>query len=161
MSVSQIPAVRPTRLRLRIVSQCQFAAGLVFLAIGVAAFLIATGYPMGTAGRMGPGFFPLVVSAILAVLGLASCVASLTARTSDRIGEWPVVPLLFVITGVVGFGLLIEPAGLVASSAFLLLCCCYERWRRRTLEAVFLSATLIGFVVLLFVRFLGMPIEIF
>jgi hypothetical protein len=161
MGVSQVPAVGPTRLRLRIVSHSQFCAGVVFLVIGGAAFLIAAGYPMGTAGRMGPGFFPLVVSGILGALGLASCATAITAQISDRIGQWPVVPLLFVITGVVGFGLLIEPAGLAAASAFLLACCCHERWRRRPIEAVLLSAALIAFVVLLFVKFLGMPIAVF
>jgi hypothetical protein len=161
MGVSQVPIAGRTRLRLRIEDHSQFCAGLVFLLIGVAAFFIATGYPTGTAGRMGPGFFPLVVSGILGVLGLASCAASISARISDRIGGWPVVPLLFVTAGVVGFGLLIEPAGLVAASAFLLVCCCYERWQRRPLEAIGLGCLMIGFVVLLFVKFLGMPIAVF
>ena len=35
-----------------------FFAGLVFLGFGAGAIVIARGYPMGNAMRMGPGYFP-------------------------------------------------------------------------------------------------------
>ena len=50
-----------------------FWAGLIFLVVGVGAAVIARDYPMGTGGRMGPGYFPFVLSSLLALLGVAKC----------------------------------------------------------------------------------------
>src|SRR5690554_6118960 len=48
-------------------------AGLLFLALGIGGTALASTYALGTIGRMGPGFFPLVVSASLALIGAALC----------------------------------------------------------------------------------------
>jgi hypothetical protein len=53
-----------------------FYAGLLFVAFGVFAIIIARDYPLGTAARMGPGYFPRLLGMLLIVLGVA---LSLTA----------------------------------------------------------------------------------
>ena len=45
-------------------------AGLMLIAIGAAAIFVARSYPFGTALRMGPGFFPVVLGGLLIVFGL-------------------------------------------------------------------------------------------
>ena len=47
-----------------------FLAGLMFIAFGAAAAGLAQNYNMGTAARMGPGYFPTVLGGVLAVLGV-------------------------------------------------------------------------------------------
>ncbi len=49
-----------------------FAAGAVYLALGVAAIWIGRNYQFGTSERMGPGFFPTVLGSVLALFGLVS-----------------------------------------------------------------------------------------
>ena len=44
--------------------------GAMFAAIGVGAFIAALSYPFGNAQRMGPGFFPMMLSGLLALLGI-------------------------------------------------------------------------------------------
>jgi hypothetical protein len=44
-------------------------AGVTFIGFGVAFAIGATTYPIGSAARMGPGLFPLLVGGLLAVLG--------------------------------------------------------------------------------------------
>ena len=40
-------------------------AGLMFIAIGITAIVIASNYTLGTAARMGPGYFPRILSILL------------------------------------------------------------------------------------------------
>jgi hypothetical protein len=44
-------------------------SGLIFIGFGAAFGYAASGYQLGTAFRMGPGYFPLVLAGFLAVLG--------------------------------------------------------------------------------------------
>jgi hypothetical protein len=45
-------------------------AGIMFALFGAAAVVLARQYPRGTLARMGPGFFPTVLGAVLVALGL-------------------------------------------------------------------------------------------
>ena len=99
-----------------------FWAGVMFAAFGAAFVAIGSGYAQGTAERMGPGYFPVAVGALLALIGIAVSVGAL-ARTAEvetvKRFAWPT--LLLIIGPVVLFGLLLETLGLVIC-LFLLVC---------------------------------------
>src|SRR3546814_5821396 len=44
-------------------------AGGIFFAIGASATFIASDYRMGTIVRMGPGFFPVAIGCVIALIG--------------------------------------------------------------------------------------------
>src|SRR6266571_1517657 len=46
-----------------------FFAGLIFVAFGIAAIVIGSNYALGTAARMGPGYFPRILGILMIVLG--------------------------------------------------------------------------------------------
>ncbi len=50
---------------------------MIFVAIGIAFMVLAQEYRMGTAARMGPGYFPTLLGGLLAVLGLTLAVPAL------------------------------------------------------------------------------------
>jgi hypothetical protein len=54
---------------MKITNGKDFWAGLMFIAFGLAFMYVARDYSMGTAVRMGPAYFPMVLGGILAVLG--------------------------------------------------------------------------------------------
>jgi len=54
---------------MHIKNQQDFWSGLMFSAVGIAFALGATKYSMGTAARMGPGYFPFWLGVLLALLG--------------------------------------------------------------------------------------------
>jgi hypothetical protein len=93
----------------RIKSQKDFFAGLMFLVVGIAFAWGATTYNVGEAARMGPGYFPLVLGILLALLGGFIVFESLVVETEDgeRIGAWAWKPLVFVIGANVIFGIAI------------------------------------------------------
>ena len=62
----------------------QFWAGVLFAGVGLLALIIARGYPLGTAARIGPGYLPICLSLLLLALGAASMVRGL------RVTEGPI-----------------------------------------------------------------------
>src|SRR5213594_4381790 len=96
-----------------------FFAGLIFIAFGVAAIVIGNNYALGTAARMGPGYFPRILGILLIVLGSALAVRGLRLRGSP-LPAWPWKPTIIVLGSVVLFGLLVTRAGLALSTIVLI-----------------------------------------
>ena len=94
---------------MNIKSQKDFFSGLMFMAVGVAFALGATNYTVGSAARMGPGYFPLVLGALLAILGVVITFKALVVETEngDRVGVWAWKPLFFIIAANLVFGLML------------------------------------------------------
>lgn len=94
---------------MRIKSQQDFFAGLLFCILGAAFAIGSTTYRIGSAARMGPGYFPLVLGAVLTVLGAFIVFGSLVVETEDgeKMGPWAWRPLLLVVGANVAFGVLL------------------------------------------------------
>ncbi len=94
---------------MNIKSQKDFFSGLMFAVVGGAFAYGATSYTVGTGARMGPGYFPLVLGVILAILGAIVMFKALVVETpsGDKIGGWAWKPLFFIIAGNLLFGILL------------------------------------------------------
>ncbi|MGV0960920.1 MAG: tripartite tricarboxylate transporter TctB family protein [Limnohabitans sp.] len=94
---------------MKIKSQKDFFSGLMFTVVGASFAYGATNYSIGSGGRMGPGYFPLLLGVILAVLGGAVMFKALVVETQDgeKIGKWAWKPLFFIITANLLFGILL------------------------------------------------------
>ena len=94
---------------MNIKSQKDFFSGLMFMAVGVAFAWGATTYNVGSGARMGPGYFPLMLGVLMAVLGAAITFKSLVVETvgGDKIGKWAWKPLVFIILANLAFGVLL------------------------------------------------------
>lgn len=94
---------------MKIKSQKDFFSGLMFTVVGASFAYGATSYNIGTGGRMGPGYFPLLLGVILAILGSAIMFKALVVetQTGDKIGKWAWKPLFFIITANLLFGILL------------------------------------------------------
>jgi hypothetical protein len=94
---------------LKIQSQRDFAAGALFCAFGVAFAWGAATYNVGSGARMGPGYFPLIVGLLIALLGAVITARSLIVHTEDGdpIGAIAWRPLLFIIGANLLFGVLL------------------------------------------------------
>ncbi|RYF75662.1 MAG: tripartite tricarboxylate transporter TctB family protein [Comamonadaceae bacterium] len=94
---------------MKIKSQKDFFAGLMFSLVGVAFAWGATTYNVGSGARMGPGYFPLMLGILLAVLGMVVIFTSITIETvdGDPIGRIAWRPLGFIIGANLIFGVLL------------------------------------------------------
>jgi predicted outer membrane lipoprotein len=85
----------------------------------------ATNYSIGTGARMGPGYFPLLLGILLAVLGAFTVFYSLIEHTEDgdKIGTFAWRPIIYILGANVIFGILLAglprlglpPMGLIAA----------------------------------------------
>jgi hypothetical protein len=91
----------------KIKSQKDFWAGLMFLSVGVAFAWGATNYTIGEGARMGPGYFPLMLGILLSLIGVFIVFEALVVETEDGepIGKFAWKPLGFIIGSNVVFGI--------------------------------------------------------
>ena len=134
-------------------------AGLVFVAIGLLALSQVRSYPIGTLTAMGPGYFPLILSVLLVGLGLASAARGILRAGPPLDQRWPVVPLAFLVGGIAIFGYLIEASGLLSAVFVLAILIGYRDLRRHPVQVIGSAVVLSVGATLLFVQFLGMPIQ--
>lgn len=149
-------------------SQKDFFSGLMFTAVGVAFAWGATNYNVGTGARMGPGYFPLMLGVLLAILGAAVMLTSLKSKApdGDKIGAWAWKPLVFIIGANLAFGVLLgglpsiglPPMGMILAIYALTLIASLAGNEFRLKEVLVLATILnvgsyLAFVVLLKLQF--------
>ena len=94
---------------MKIKSERDFFSGVLFCAFGVAFAWGATTYNVGSGARMGPGYFPLIVGVLIAIMGAAITFKAMTVETDDGepVGKIAWKPLIFIIGANLMFGVLL------------------------------------------------------
>jgi hypothetical protein len=112
---------------MNIKSQKDFFSGLMFMAVGIAFAWGATTYKVGDGARMGPGYFPLMLGVLLAILGAVITFKAMVVETEggDRIGAWAWKPLFFIIAANLVFGLMLGGLPSIHFPAFGLIVAIY------------------------------------
>ena len=128
-----------------------FVAGLIFIGFGIAAIVLGSEYSLGTAARMGPGYFPRILGILLITLGAALSLRALRLQ-GTRIPAWHWRPTLIVLGSVVFFGLIVTRLGLVLSTIVLIVLSSVasHEFRRKeaALSAIALAALAVGVFVI-------------
>ena len=126
-------------------------AGGIFVLIGGAFVVGSLGYELGTPLRMGPGYFPLLVGALLAALGLAIVGKGLVAGEVIAFGAIPWRAAAVIVLAVVFFGLTVRRLGFVPTSAVTALLTGLASRRVRPLTVLGVTAGLTVAATLIFV----------
>jgi putative tricarboxylic transport membrane protein len=136
-----------------------FWSGIMFLAFAAVALLTARGYSLGSAGRMGPGYFPMLLGGVLGLLGIILVARSLV-NAGEAVGRLHLIPLLVIALGVCLFGLAIERLGLVVTLIAVVAVTAFASRDSRPLEVSALALVLAAFSVGVFVYALRLPLPI-
>jgi Tripartite tricarboxylate transporter TctB family len=137
-----------------------FWTGMIYVAVGVAGFVISRDYSFGTAGRMGPGYFPNVIAGLLVLFGAIALVRSLL-QAGEPIGSIPWKALILILAGVVSFGFLLPTLGLVVAMVVLVLLSAAASAKFRfEWGAVAGLVALVVFCSIVFVKGLGVPMPL-
>ena len=183
-----------------------FWAGLMFIGFGLGFMLVSFNYPMGSAVRMGPAYFPVMLGGLLAILGgavffrafiskfehplkvftfrlpllVGSAVIGAVAYFADSqlkglptlqfalaglalflfIGAFGPRSMFLVLLAVVIFGYALKPLGLVLATVLLIVLSALGGHDFRNKEIVILTIVLVIFGVLVFVKGLGLPFNL-
>ena len=145
---------------MKIKSPKDFWAGLMFIGFGVFFIVVAlVYYQMGSAVRMGPAYFPVMLGGLLAVLGLVVLVDSVI-ESGPPIAKFHFRPLLFIAASSLAFAYLLKPLGLVFASVALIFISAYGGHEFKWKEVAIMSVVLVIFAVLVFVKALSLPFPI-
>lgn len=96
-----------------------FVAGLLFAALGLAVAAGASRYRLGTMADLGPGYFPMLLGGVLALLGIVVILNSLRAADEGEAPRLSVRALVLVVGSVAAFGAALPRLGLVLTVLFV------------------------------------------
>ena len=134
-------------------------AGMLFLAFGLAFLLLAQRYPMGSARRMGPGYFPQLLSLLLIAIGVATALRALLSRPQP-VDSIALKAITLLSLAVVAFAFAVEHGGLAVAVVVLVLISSAASHTFRLPQALVLALALAAFSALLFGFGLGLPFPI-
>ena len=137
---------------MKIRNQRDFGAGIMYMVIGLFFTIVATQYPMGTAAKMGPGYFPFWLGILMTLIGLLVLIKSMGAKAAiESIPKfnWKIIAQ---ITGsVVLYALLLPRMGFLVAIVVLVLVSASASkeftWKGSLINAAFL----VGFTYSVFV----------
>ncbi|MBS7538629.1 tripartite tricarboxylate transporter TctB family protein [Ancylobacter lacus] len=135
--------------------------GGLLLALASMFAYLSLDLPMGSAVRMGPGYFPLMLAGLLALLGLLVLIGGLRFEDAGEPLSLAAIPwraLGLVTLAVVVFGLGIRPLGLGAAMGLSVFLSALASRRFRLPTALLLTALMVAFAWLVFIKALGLPL---
>lgn len=134
--------------------------GVLFILLGGVFGIQASGLVVGTAGRMGPGYFPIVLSGVLALFGGLLVGVGLRVPGGPVHGTFAWRGFIMLLLAVVAFAAAMQPLGFlpaVAASVAL----AFLGSRRFSVRAVIpLAAGFSAFSWLVFIKGLGLPLQL-
>jgi hypothetical protein len=133
-----------------------FWAGTMLIVIGAAALFIARDYRFGSALRMGPGFFPTILSVILIAFGV--CITAVGLRSGEKIqGNLSLRAFILLPLSLILFGVLMDLAGFIPALAALVFVSAASGKEFKSMEVLALTTVLTVASVALFIWGLGLP----
>lgn len=143
-------------MRLEIRKNRDFWAGVMFLGTGAAAMWMARHYPFGSTLRMGPGYFPIILSGILILFGIYITARGLR-RNEAIMGNWSIRALIILPLSTVLFGVLMDLAGFIPALVTLVFASAAAGREFKLVEVLLLTVLLTLLSVAVFIWGLGLP----
>jgi putative tricarboxylic transport membrane protein len=137
-----------------------FMSGLFFIGTGALGLFMAQDYPMGSALRMGPGYFPIVLSSMIILFGIYCLIQGLL-KPEPLPGNWSIRALIILPIATIIFGLLMEHTGFIPALIVLVFVAAYAGTEFKFLEVLALAIGLTIGSWALFIWGLGLPYPLF
>jgi len=134
--------------------------GALFIGVGCFFIYQCLNLELGTALRMGPGYFPLLLAVVLTFLGLIVLIQA-TRVQGEPLGPIALRGLAFILPAPIVFGLTVRGLGFVPSLFVAALIAAFASTRMKVPLAILLAAAITLFSVAVFSYALGLPFERF
>lgn len=141
----------------KLIGMADVEAGAFFALFGTVTAVLSLQYGIGTAAEMGPGYFPLTMGVLLTIIGLAILVNGLV-NNAEKASTLNVKPMIVVALSLIAFAVLIVNVGLIFAVPVLVFISLLASDHFSVSRALMLSAGLLLFCYLVFVRFLGVAV---
>ena len=142
---------------LRVRSPQDFGSAIVIMLIGAAGVYFGSELTMGTAGRMGPGYFPRLLSWLIIATGLFIGLKSLVVDGPPiQTPQWR--PILFCLSAIILFGYMMKYVGLFLTGITMILVAAHARRNVNLIETLIFGVVMTLGTILIFVYGLGQPL---
>lgn len=142
--------------------QVHFGSGVLFVVMGALAAALSMSYRLGVPSRMGSGFFPLLLSILLILLGLWLIWNSCNTDALDRrIERLQFKPIAVVLISQLLFAVTMPVAGFFAASIVLVVSLSFVKGGLGFKYALLNAVVLTVLSILIFVYGLGLQIRVF
>lgn len=143
-----------------VIDRANALCGAIFIAFGLYFATFSLGMELGTAFRMGPGFFPLALAAMLILLGAVILFEAFRVE-GEPFGRVAGRGMLFILPAPVLFGLTLRGLGFVPSIFLATFLASFASTKMRVPAALLLAALMTAFTTAVFVYGLGLPFRLF
>lgn len=138
---------------MRIRNHRDFWSGVLFIVTGLLFMVLSRQYQMGTAAKMGPGYFPTILGGLMAVLGLMILLPSLSKRGPEvRVNKIDFVAIALILIAVAVYAATLPTLGFIVSLFLLILISSYASHEFNLKTTLISSVVLLGFSYLVFVK---------
>ena len=144
--------------------------GLFLIAIAVVFALSASQFNFGTPYRMGPGFYPILISALLGTIGLIIAISGLwgpprastdiESESDEGTVEFSLRSMAAVLGSLLAFGLVLERVGLVVAVFLLVAIASLAEKQQNIVRTLIIAVCLAGVAVVIFIMGLGLNIPL-
>ena len=133
-----------------------FFGGLMYIVTGAAGWWIARDYPFGSALRMGPGYFPTVLSWMMIAFGVA--ILMMGFKNNEKIkGNWSMRALFVLPLATIAFGYMMEEVGFLPAMLVLIPFAAAAGREFKLVEIALLTVGLTILCTAMFIYGLGLP----
>jgi hypothetical protein len=137
------------------------AGGVMVMAMALGFFVVGRELEIGSSFRMGPGYFPTILSGIMFLLGAVMAGLALRGPTQEgAFGHWPWLALVLVIGAIVFFGITLRGLGLAPVIFIVVLVNAWGSRYATVSTSLLLALGIAAFTTILFVRLLGLPLPL-
>lgn len=134
-------------------------AGLILLVVAAVAAWQGSWLSVGTPRHIGPGMLPLVLSALIALIGVMLMGLGLREARAHP-DRWPLRGPVFILGSAVIFGLAVRPLGLAVAGPLLVIVGALASDESRWFEVMLFAVGMTVFCVVLFKHLLSLPIPL-
>lgn len=144
---------------MRLLTDKDFGSGLLFALAGLIGLVLTSSFEFGSTAEPGPGFFPVILSALLILIGIAVALG-VFLRDADPISALAIRPFLLITCAVIVFAFCIERFGLVPSVFVTAIVASFARANYGWIHRILAAAGLAFFSALLFIGALNLPVAL-
>jgi hypothetical protein len=131
--------------------------GLFYIGIGAVAIWMARDYPFGSALRMGPGYFPTVLSGIMILFGITIMATGIKKPEKLKGSNWSIRALIVLPIATAVFGWMMEEAGFIPAMLLLIPMSAASGKEFEWKEIAMLTVGLTVMCSIIFIWGLGLP----
>lgn len=146
---------------MKIKNQEDFWAGMMFVGFGALAIWLSTDYPMGTASRMGPGYFPTWLGGLMLLLGAIVAWMAVKSEEDKKVIPFAWKPMIMLSIGFCVFGWGVDHIGFIPSLFGLSVITSAAGQKFKIVEVLVLAIGLIAIMTGVFIYGIELPFPLF